>query len=167
MNAARRFLFVLIGIVLVVAMSACSLNSIFPVPTSTPTLTLTLTPTPTPTLTKTPTRTATRTIQPSATTPVIPMPGLAGKWLNPDTGSYHVIEWQNDKYVVTESINPGRVGNEIVSSTWENGALIWRYFNADGSLVTVQPYSVSGDSLYTDWSTDQGFTGSTIFERMP
>jgi len=88
--------------------------------------------------------------------------------LDPDTtGTYHVIVWQNNEYVVTQTTNPDRGGNEVVSSDWSNGVLTWTYCVPDGACVTTQTVSVSGDNLYTTWSNDQGYSGSTTMTRMP
>jgi len=105
---------------------------------------------------------------PPASTSQEPMPGLTGKWLDPDTsGTYHIIVWQNGEYVVTETRNPTRGGNELTSSTWANGVLTWTYCVPGGACVTTETVSVSGDSLYTNWSNDVGLTGSTTLQRTP
>jgi hypothetical protein len=97
-----------------------------------------------------------------------PMPGLAGKWLDPDTtGTYSVIAWQNGEYVVIETANPNRGGNEVTSSDWSNGVLTWTYCVQNGACVTTKTISVSGDNLYTTWFNDQGYDGSTTMVRQP
>jgi hypothetical protein len=104
----------------------------------------------------------------SSTTSTEPMPGLAGKWLDPDTtGTYHVIAYQNGQYVVTATINPNKSGIEVTSSTWANDVLTWTYCVPNGACVTTQTVSVSGDNLDTTWSNDQGLSGSTTLTRMP
>jgi hypothetical protein len=96
------------------------------------------------------------------------IPGLAGKWLDPDTsGTYHVIAWQSSQYVVTATMNPNRGTNEVTSSTWANGVLTWVYCVPDGACVTTATVSVSGDNLDTTWTNDQGLSGSTTLTRMP
>jgi hypothetical protein len=97
-----------------------------------------------------------------------PMPGLAGKWLDPDTtGTYHVIAWQNNEYVVTQTLNPDRPGNEVTSSTWANGVLTWTYCVPNAACVTTKTVSLSGDNLDTTWENDQGQSGTTTMTRMP
>jgi hypothetical protein len=97
-----------------------------------------------------------------------PMPGLVGKWLDPDTtGTYSVIVWQNGEYVVVETGNPNRGGNEVVSSDWDGSQLTWTYCVPNGACVTTIAYSVSGDYLYTSWSNDQGYSGDTTMNRVP
>ena len=105
---------------------------------------------------------------PSSTGKGEAIPGLAGKWLDPDTtGTYHIIAWQNNQYVVTETTNPNRGKNEVTSSTWAGGVLTWTYCVPDGACVTTKTVSVSGDNLETTWENDQGLTGSTTLTRMP
>jgi hypothetical protein len=139
MNTPKKFWLVLIGATLGLAVIACSCSSIIPTPTAGP-----------------------------STGGQEPTPGLAGKWLDPDTsGTYHVIAWQNGKYEVTATMNPNRGGNEVTSSTWANGVLTWTYCVTDGACVTTKTVSVSGDNLDTTWTNDQGLSGSTTMTRMP
>jgi hypothetical protein len=95
------------------------------------------------------------------------MPGLVGKWLDPDTGTISTIAWQNNQYVVTSVSNPNRGGNEVTSSDWSNGVLTWTYCVPGGACVTTQTVSVSGDNLETTWTNDQGYSGATTFQRQP
>jgi hypothetical protein len=97
-----------------------------------------------------------------------PMPGLAGHWLDPDTtGTNHTIVYRNGEYVVTNTSNPNRSGNEVTTSDWSNGVLTWTYCVDGGACVTTQTVSVSGDELTTSWSNDQGYSGTTVMTRMP
>ncbi len=97
-----------------------------------------------------------------------PIQGLAGKWQDPDTvgPTYHVIAWQNSEYVVTETRNPERGGNEVTSSNWDGTTLTWTYCVPDGACVTTSTVSLNGNELDTTWSNDQGDSGSTIMTRM-
>jgi hypothetical protein len=95
------------------------------------------------------------------------IPGLAGKWLDPDTtGTYHIIAWQNGQYTVTATMNPDRGSNEVTSSSWSNGVLTWTYCVPDGACVTTNTISVSGNNLETSWSSDNGSSGTTTMTRM-
>ena len=139
MNTPKKFWLVLIGAVLGLVVIACSCSSIIPTPTAAP-----------------------------QTGGQEPIPGLAGKWLDPDTsGTYHIIAWQNGQYVVTATMNPNRSGNEVTSSTWADGVLTWVYCVPNGACVTTQTVSVSGDNLETTWTNDQQLSGTTTMTRMP
>ena len=120
MNTPKKFWLVLIGAVLGLVVIACSCSSIIPTPTAAP-----------------------------QTGGQEPIPGLAGKWLDPDTsGTYHIIAWQNGQYVVTATMNPNRSGNEVTSSTWADGVLTWVYCVPGGACVTTKTVSVSDDDTY-------------------
>ena len=96
------------------------------------------------------------------------MPGLAGRWNDPDTtGTVTTIAWQNSQYVVTSVINPNRGKNEVTDSSWSNGTLTWTYCIPDGNCITSVTVSVNGDKLDTTWSDDQGQSGQTTFDRVP
>jgi hypothetical protein len=146
MNTPKKFWLVLIGAALGLAVIACSCSSIIPTPTAGP-----------------------------STGDQGPMPGLVGKWLDPDTsGTYHIIAYQNGEYVVTATNNPNKSGYKVTSSTWANGVLTWTYCVPDGACVTTKTVSVSGDNLETTWTNDQTdpstgnpYSGTTTMTRMP
>lgn len=96
-----------------------------------------------------------------------PVDGLANRWLDPDTGTFHLVIWENDEYVVAASMNPDRGGNEVTESSWANGVLTWTYCVPGGSCVTTKTVSVSPCSLDTTWSNNNGYSGSTTLECMP
>jgi hypothetical protein len=96
------------------------------------------------------------------------VPGMAGRWLDPDsTGTYHLIVWENGKYIVAATLNPETGENEVTTSTWADGVLTWTYCVSGGPCVTTETVSYSYGSLKTNWSNDQGYSGSTTMERMP
>jgi hypothetical protein len=94
---------------------------------------------------------------------------MAGRWADPDTGGPTVttIEWMVDSYIVTSVISPDRGGNEVTTWDWSNGVLTWTYCIPNGNCITSETTSVSGDSLYTNWSDDTGNSGQTTFYRVP
>ena len=68
------------------------------------------------------------TLQPAVSKEALP--GLAGKWIDPDSsggGTVSTIVWQDGTYVVTSVVNSNRGGNEIKTSSWSNGVLSWEY----------------------------------------
>jgi hypothetical protein len=97
-----------------------------------------------------------------------PMPGLVGKWLDPDTtGTVTTIAWQNNEYVVTSVSNPNRGGNEVTESAWANNTLTWTYCVPGGNCLTSVTVSVNGNNLDTTWTSDDGNSGTTTFQRQP
>jgi hypothetical protein len=142
-NTPRKFWLVLIGAILTMAVIACSCGSIIPTPTPTP------------------------TIQPSPTIPVNPMPALEGYWLDTETNDVHVIQWQNGQYVVT-AVNDNEYGSfAVTSQSWNGSALTWTYkVSYNDTSVTFTTVSVSGDSLYTDWSNTTGGSGTETLQRV-
>ncbi|HTX92619.1 MAG TPA: hypothetical protein VMC09_15515 [Anaerolineales bacterium] len=143
MDYRKKFWLVLIGAVLGLAIIACSCGSLSPsslVPTAAS----------------------------SSSGGQGPMPGLVGKWLDPDTtGTITTIEWQNNEYVVTSVSNPDRGGNEVTKSSWSNNVLTWTYCIPGGNCITSVTTGLSGDSLDTTWSDDRGYSGTTTFQRQP
>jgi len=155
MTARRKLWSVLIGTFLIMVISARSLGSLIPTQA-------------TATAAATPTSPATATVADTPTLDQGPMPGLVGNWLDPDTtGTVTTIAWQNKQYVVTSVSNPDRGGNEVTASNWSNGVLTWTYCVPNGACVTAQTVSVSGNSLETTWTNDQGYSGPTTLQRQP
>ena len=94
------------------------------------------------------------------------IPGLAGSWLDTETQVVHTIEWQNGQYVVTSAIDPEEGAYPITSQSWSNDTLTWTYNRpSTGTSVTFETVSVSGDSLYTNWSNSTGSSGTETLQR--
>jgi len=106
---------------------------------------------------------------PPASTSQEPMPGLTGKWLDPDTsGTVTTIEEQNGEYVVVSVINPDRGVNEVTSSSYSNGVLTWEYCPPNMHCITSESVSVTSDRLTSTWSwSDGGNSGTTVYQRLP
>ena len=95
------------------------------------------------------------------------MPGLTGTWQDPETTDTFVIAWQNNQYVVT-SVTWEGTPYSITSQSWTGSSLTWSYYDSD--LVKTTTYtttSLSGDSLYVDWSYDDGTSGTETLARVP
>jgi hypothetical protein len=99
------------------------------------------------------------------------MPGLAGKWVDPDSvngDTVSTIAWQNGTYVVISVINSNRGVNEVTKSSWSNGVLTWVYCPASYYCISQATVSLNGDALTVNWSrTDVQSSGTSILKRQP
>ena len=99
------------------------------------------------------------------------MPGLAGKWNDPQPNgdkTISTIEYKNGEYVVTSVINTSRGANEVTKSSWSNGVLTWEYCPASMHCITQHTVSLSGDTLTVDWAwSDGGNSGTSPLNRQP
>jgi len=160
MNPNKKVWIAFTAFVLALVLIACSCNSIIPTAIL-PTATLPPPPTPVPFTPVPP------TAMPSPTVAPLPMAGLAGSWLDPDTtGTVTTIIALDGGYAADTVTNPNRGGNELTETNWANGVLTWTYCVSGGACVTTQTVSISGDSLDTTWSNDQGLSGSTTLQRV-
>jgi hypothetical protein len=153
MNTTRKFWLVLVGVILAMAVIACSCGSIIPTPS----------PSPYPTLAPLP------TLQPlPLATQETSTVSMAGRWLDPDTsGTVTTIVAQGNGFAVESVINPERGGNELTETNWSNNELTWTYCVPSGNCITSVTGWVSSDSLYTTYTDDQGNSGETTFQRLP
>jgi hypothetical protein len=169
MDIRRKFWFVLIGAIAGMVIIACSCSSLIPTPT--PTAAPVVTEPPVATEAPVATASPVATEAPVATSPATgqeAMPGLAGRWNDPQTqGTITTIIWTNGQYMVQSVINPSRGGNEVTKFSWSNNVLTWTYCVPDGNCITSVTVSVNGDSLDTVWTDDQGNSGQTTFNRVP
>jgi hypothetical protein len=149
MDTRRKFWVVLIGAILGMVIIACSCNTLIPTPTSTPQ--------------------RVQPVQPS--TNQEPMPGLVGKWIDPDStggGTISTIAYTNGEYVVTSVINTGRGPNELTKTSWSNGVLTWEYCPSGMHCITQHTVSLSSDTLTVDWAwSDGGNSGTSPLHRQP
>jgi hypothetical protein len=139
MYTPRKFWLVLGGTILALAIIACSCGSLTPTPTA----------------------------PPPPTIPVNPMPALAGYWLDTQTNDVHTIAWQNGQYVVTATNDYEHGSFPVTSQSWNGSALTWTYqVSYNDTSVTFTTVSVSGDSLFTNWSNSDGDTGTETLQRV-
>ncbi len=94
------------------------------------------------------------------------VPGLAGKWQDPETNDVHTVVWTGDSYNVVSTISPSGANYQVTAQDWSNGVLTWTYSVPGGSVVTFVVQSVSGDNLYTTWS-NQSNSGTETLHRVP
>jgi hypothetical protein len=141
MNPNRKVLITVLSFVLAMVVIACSCSSLIPTPTAVP-------------------------LPPTITSlPPNPMPGLAGTWHDPDTNDVFQVAWQGGQYVVT-SVTWQGTSYSITSQSWDGSNLSWSYFDSTLNLtVTHTTTSLSGDSLYANWSYSDGSSGTETLAR--
>ena len=91
---------------------------------------------------------------------------MAGFWMD-DDNNVTTIKSQNGGYVaVTNYYMAGaRSQNALVSSSYENGVLIWSYCPPAKPCITMQTVSFNGDTLNVTWTNDKGESGTMILKR--
>lgn len=161
MNTGRKVWLIAIVTVIGMAIIACSTSTVLPTATRAPQVPLA------PVATVAPLATS----APQPVTNQEPMPGLVGKWIDPDSsggGTVSTIEYQNGQYVVTSVINTNRGPNELTTTSWANGVLTWEYCPAGMHCITQKTVSISGDTLVVDWAwSDGGNSGTSPLQRQP
>jgi hypothetical protein len=110
--------------------------------------------------------TATATPVPPPTAVPEPMHGLVGVWRDTAEGTDHTIAWDGSSYHVTSSVNDDGSVNDITSEVWNGTTFTFDYYvRASGVTVTIQCTAVSGSSMYLNWSSTNGNSGTDIFTR--
>lgn len=95
------------------------------------------------------------------------IPGMAGTWQDPETSDLFVIAWQSGKYVVTSVTWEGTTYS-ITDQSWSGSTLSWTYYIPENDIyLTYETTSLSGDSLYTNWSNSADNSGTEILGRVP
>ena len=95
-----------------------------------------------------------------------PMPGLAGKWQDPESLDTFEIAWQNNQYVVIAVTWEG-TSYSITSQSWTGSSLTWSYYDTDLSITTTYTTtSLNGDTLEVDWSYSNGDSGTETLVRV-
>jgi hypothetical protein len=112
------------------------------------------------------------TFTPQPTTNPEALPGLAGKWVDPDStngDTVSTIVWSDGTYAVTSVINSSRGANELKSFSWANGVLTWEYCPAIMQHCIVQnTVSLDGDTLTVNWAwSGGGNSGTSELHRQP
>jgi len=96
-----------------------------------------------------------------------PIPStMAGFWLD-DDGSATTIKFQDGQYVAvtTYYMISGNSQNSLISSSYENGVLTWKYCPPARSCLTMQTVSFNGDTLEVNWTNDKGESGQMTLTR--
>jgi hypothetical protein len=152
MNPNKKVLITVLTFVLAMVLIACSCSSLIPTATVQPPVILQ----------------PTVIVPPTSMTEAIP--GLAGKWQDPETTDTATIVWENNQYVVT-SVIWETSSYQITSQSWSGGVLTWSYYDTDLSPARTTTYtttSLNGDTLNVSWSYDDGSgNGAETLSRVP
>lgn len=92
---------------------------------------------------------------------------MAGYWQDPDK-QVSTIEAQNGTYVVVtvyDSVQ-SHSQNELVSSSYSNGVLTWKYCPPAMPCLTAETVSFNGDTLDVNWTDDTGGSGQMTLQRV-
>jgi hypothetical protein len=91
---------------------------------------------------------------------------MAGFWLD-NAGNSTTIQYQDGKYVAatTYYMSGSRSQNSLVSSSYENGVLTWKYCPPAKPCITLQTVSFNGDTLNVNWKNENGESGQMALTR--
>jgi hypothetical protein len=92
---------------------------------------------------------------------------MAGFWSDPDN-NVTTIKDQNGQFVAvtTYYLVSSHSQNSLVSSSYENGVLTWKYCPPAKSCITMQTVSFNGDTLDVTWTNDNGESGTMTLKRV-
>jgi hypothetical protein len=92
---------------------------------------------------------------------------MAGFWADPEN-NVTTIKEQNGQYVAatTYYLVASYSQNSLVSSTWENGVLTWKYCPPSRSCLTLKSVSFTANTLDVTWSNDKGESGKMTLKRV-
>jgi hypothetical protein len=91
---------------------------------------------------------------------------MAGFWED-NANNVTTIQAQDDGYVVytTYYMFASHSQNSLVSSSYENGVLTWKYCPPAKPCITMQTVSFNGDTLDVTWTNDNGESGQMTLTR--
>ena len=92
---------------------------------------------------------------------------MAGFWADPDE-NVTTIKSQADGFVAvtTYYLVASYSQNSLVSSSWENGVLTWKYCPPSKSCLTVKTVSFNGNNMDVTWTNAEGKTGTMTLKRV-
>jgi outer membrane biogenesis lipoprotein LolB len=92
---------------------------------------------------------------------------MAGFWADPDN-NVTTIQSQDGQYksVTTYYLVASYSQNSLVSSSWENGVLTWKYCPPAKACLTMKTVSFNGDSLEVSWTNADGESGKMTLKRV-
>ena len=91
---------------------------------------------------------------------------MEGFWMD-NANNVTTIEKQNGQYVATLNyymLSPS-AQNTLVSSSYENGILTWKYCPPAKPCITMKTVSFKGDTLDVTWVNANGESGTMTLTR--
>jgi hypothetical protein len=91
---------------------------------------------------------------------------MAGYWMDNDN-NVTKIEYQNGQYlaVTTYYTVSSSSQNSLVSSSYENGVVTWKYCPPAKVCITMKTVSFNGDTLDVTWVNANGESGKMTLTR--
>ena len=91
---------------------------------------------------------------------------MAGFWMDNDN-NVTTVQDQNGQFVAVTNYNmfASRSQNTLVSSSYKNGVLTWKYCPPAKPCLTMQTVSFNGDTLDVTWINANGETGKLTLTR--
>jgi hypothetical protein len=92
---------------------------------------------------------------------------MAGFWLDNDNNATTIKE-QNGGFVAVTvyDLEQSHSQNSLVSSSYENSVLTWKYCPPAKPCITMQTVSFNGDTLDVTWTNDKGESGTITLKRV-
>jgi hypothetical protein len=92
---------------------------------------------------------------------------MAGFWMDNDNNATTIQEKDGAFVAVTVyDLEQSHSQNSLVSSSWENSALTWKFCPPAKSCITMQTTAFHGDTLDVTWKNDDGGSGSMTLKRV-
>jgi len=91
---------------------------------------------------------------------------MVGFWMDNDNNAT-TIKYQNGEYVavVTYYLFASNAQNSLVSSSYENGVLTWKYCPPARPCLTMETVAFNGDTLDVNWTNANGESGQMTLTR--
>ena len=92
---------------------------------------------------------------------------MAGFWMDNANNDTEIQE-QNGQYVAVTNYYTFAASsqNTLISSSYENGVLTWKYCPPAESCITMQTVTLNGDTLDVKWTRDSGESGTMTLTRV-
>jgi len=91
---------------------------------------------------------------------------MAGFWMD-NANNDTTIKFQDGQYVAvtTYYMFSSTSQNSLISSSYENGVLTWKYCPPAKPCITAQTVSFNGDTLDVNWMDADGASGQMTLTR--